>query len=120
MSCCVCLQGWAHPVCHTLGRVPGCGAQPHVDSVLAEPMGWKSSPVRPSWEMMPPPEHSLLAASGFWAKKIFWKCLDEFCNISALNSCSDLWWADLPAGGTEEEECQRARVIKRLLCAGLR
>lgn len=50
---------------------------------------------------------------------MFWKVLDEFCNISLLSNCSDLVGVltcqqDARVG----EECQGACVIKHLLCAG--
>lgn len=76
-----------------------------MDFVFVEFMGWKSSSVRLFWEMMLFLEYSFLVVSGFWVKKIFWKCLDEFCNIFVLNSCLNLWWVDLLVGGIEEEEC---------------
>ena len=52
--------------------------------------GLESSLIPPSREMTPSAECGLLTAGGVWAKKMFWKCLDAFCNISVLSNCSDL------------------------------
>ena len=80
-------------VCHTpcIPQEASGGAGPSHNG-LGSHMGHglESSLIPPSREMTPSAECGLLAAGGVWAKKMFWKCLDAFCNISVLSNCSDL------------------------------
>ena len=91
MGCHVSVSGStcrAYPM-HTPGSLWGArpshnGLGPHMGH------GLESSLIPPSREMTPSAECGLLAAGGLWAKEMFWKGLDLFCDISVLSNCSDL------------------------------
>ena len=75
---------------HTPGSLWEFGAQPQWTGSSLGSWAREHPDKPPSREMTPSAECGLLAAGGVWAKNMFWKGQDAFCNIFVLSNCSDL------------------------------